>query len=91
MCAGLFIAYLGSSLLLARMAAEAAKVRYDSSLLWTNKLDRCGTHKSPSHKHLALHVAGVNEEHMHAALVWAFACLVLRYSLQLLGVVLVLR
>ena len=41
--AGLFIAYLGSSLLLARMSAEAAKVRYDSNLLWTNKLDRCST------------------------------------------------
>lgn len=40
MLTGLFIAYLGSSLLLARMSAEAAKVRYDSSLLWTNKLDR---------------------------------------------------
>ena len=39
---GLFIAYLGSSLLLARMSAEAAKVRYESHLLWTNKLDRCG-------------------------------------------------
>lgn len=40
LAAGLFIAYLGSSLLLARMSAEAAKVRYESSLLWTNKLDR---------------------------------------------------
>ena len=43
LAAGLFIAYLGSSLLLARMSAEAAKVRYESHLLWTNKLDRCGS------------------------------------------------
>jgi len=31
---------LGSSLLLARMSAEAAKIGYESSLLWTNKLNR---------------------------------------------------
>ena len=40
LAAGLFITYLGSSLLLARMSAEAAKVCYESSLLWTNKLNR---------------------------------------------------
>ena len=40
MCAGLFIAYLGGSLLLSRLSAEAAKIHYDSNLLWTNKLDR---------------------------------------------------
>ena len=39
MCAGLFIAYLGGSLLLSRLSAEAAKIHYDSNLLWTNKLD----------------------------------------------------
>jgi hypothetical protein len=34
--------YLGSSLLLSRLSAEAAKIRYDVNLLWTNKFDRCG-------------------------------------------------
>ena len=48
MCAGLFIAYLGGSLLLSRLSAEAAKIRYDSNLLWTNKLDR---YRAPARPH----------------------------------------
>ncbi|KAK9906545.1 hypothetical protein WJX75_003911 [Coccomyxa subellipsoidea] len=37
---GLALVYLGSSLLLSRLSAEAAKIRYDVNLLWTNKFDR---------------------------------------------------
>lgn len=38
--AGLALMYLGSSLLLSRLSAEAANIRYDVNLLWTNKFDR---------------------------------------------------
>ncbi|EIE24148.1 hypothetical protein COCSUDRAFT_53240 [Coccomyxa subellipsoidea C-169] len=37
---GLVLVYLGSTLLLSRLSAEAAKIRYDVNLLWTNKFDR---------------------------------------------------
>ncbi len=40
--AGLALMYLGSSLLLSRLSAEAANIRSDVNLLWTNKFDRCG-------------------------------------------------
>ena len=33
--------YLGCSLLLSRLSAEAANIRHDTNLLWTNKYDRC--------------------------------------------------
>ena len=32
--------YLGSSLLLSRLSAEAASIRHDTNLLWSNKYDR---------------------------------------------------
>lgn len=40
MCAGLLLVFLGVLLLLSRLSAEAAKIRYDLNLLWTNKFDR---------------------------------------------------
>ena len=40
--AGLALMYLGASLLLSRCSAEAANIRADVNLLWTNKFDRCG-------------------------------------------------
>ena len=39
--AGLALVFLGALLLLSRLSAEAAKIRYDVNLLWTNKFDRC--------------------------------------------------
>lgn len=37
---GLGLIFLGALLLLSRLSAEAAKIRYDVHLLWTNKFDR---------------------------------------------------
>lgn len=39
---GVGLLYLGFSLLLSRLSAEAANIRHDINLLWTNKFDRCG-------------------------------------------------
>jgi hypothetical protein len=38
--AGVGLLYLGFSLLLSRLSAEAANIRHDINLLWTNKFDR---------------------------------------------------
>jgi hypothetical protein len=73
--AGLFVLYLGSILLLSRLSAEGAKIRFDLNLLWSNRFDWYGSQhllqlsashgtmhmQSPSNEICLFKVAACNE------------------------------
>ncbi len=61
--AGLALVFLGALLLLSRLAAEAAKIRYDVNLLWTNKFDRCSRFSLDRSYH-----DGTGRDHKHTVL-----------------------